>query len=340
MATTTARHAPSDVASTWVGQPWSIRLLRAFLGVTFLYAGVQKLLDAGFLHQGSPTYIGTQLEGFAQGTPAAGLMHVLARWPLATGLGVALVETAIGVATLLGVAPIAAAFAGAAINLTLLLSATWHVHPYFLGSDSIYAVAWVALALAIREREPATAPARRPVAAVLDGGIGRRQVLRGGVVGALSVVAVGLAAAFATPVPTAWQRSVRDTAGGPPSSRPSSGPSPSTAPSHELQPRGTTIGNVSDLPVGSAVGFTAPGIGPAALVRLADDRIVAYSRICTHAGCEVGYDPSARLLVCPCHGAEFDPANGAEPVAGPTSTPLQMIDVVLDQHTGDIILPG
>ena len=32
---------------------------------TFVYAGIQKLSDPGFLHPGAPTYIGTQLHGFA-----------------------------------------------------------------------------------------------------------------------------------------------------------------------------------------------------------------------------------------------------------------------------------
>jgi thiosulfate dehydrogenase [quinone] large subunit len=101
------------------------------------------------------------------------------------------------------------------------------------------------------------------------------------------------------------------------------------------------IATLDRLPVGKAVGFTAPGIGPAALVRLADGSVAAYSRVCTHAGCLVGYDPQAQLLVCPCHGAEFDPAQHAEPVPGsPTSTPLQMIRVVVDKATGDVILPG
>ena len=43
--------------------------LRPFLGVTFVYAGIQKLSDPGFLHPGAPTYIGTQLHGFAARTP-------------------------------------------------------------------------------------------------------------------------------------------------------------------------------------------------------------------------------------------------------------------------------
>ena len=51
--------------------PWSIRILRAFLGVTFVFAGVQKFLDPNFLRPGGGDYIGTQLDGFATGTPAA-----------------------------------------------------------------------------------------------------------------------------------------------------------------------------------------------------------------------------------------------------------------------------
>jgi thiosulfate dehydrogenase [quinone] large subunit len=93
--------------------------------------------------------------------------------------------------------------------------------------------------------------------------------------------------------------------------------------------------------VGQALGFTAPGVGPAAVVRLANGSVVAYSRVCTHAGCLVGYSQSSQLFVCPCHGAEFDPAQHADPTPGsPTSTPLEMIRVVVDKATGDVILPS
>ena len=76
-------------------------------------------------------------------------------------------------------------------------------------------------------------------------------------------------------------------------------------------------------------------------MRVFGSSVVAYSRVCTHAGCLVGYDSGSRLFVCPCHGAEFDPAHQADPTPGsPTSTPLQMIRVVVDKATGDVILPS
>ena len=66
--------------------------LRLFLGVTFVYAGWQKLSDPGFLTPGSATYIGTQLHAFASGTPGGFLLRWFAlpfparpasasRWP-------------------------------------------------------------------------------------------------------------------------------------------------------------------------------------------------------------------------------------------------------------------
>ena len=71
--------------------------LRLFLGVTFVYAGVQKLTDPGFLHPGAPTYIGTQLHGFAAGTPGGFLLRTFALpHPELAGIGVAIAEILIG----------------------------------------------------------------------------------------------------------------------------------------------------------------------------------------------------------------------------------------------------
>lgn len=324
--------------------PWSLRILRAFLGVTFVYAGLQKFLDPGFLHAGSPTYIGTQLQGFATATPAAPLMRLLAHIPVVVGLGVALTELAVGIAVLAGIGLITASVIGLTINLILWLSATWHVHPYFLGSDSIYAVAWLALIVGAW-KVVATRPTSHVAKAARAEDAGRRAILRGGLVAGMALALGGVANALAGPVPAG---SGLDLGGG--STERAHGSTRTTSPSASSPPSspstapripGQRIANLNKLPIGQAVGFSAPGVGPAAVVRLANGSVVAYSRVCTHAGCLVGYDTAARLLVCPCHGAEFDPAHQAEPTPGsPTSTPLQMIHVVVDKATGDVILPS
>jgi thiosulfate dehydrogenase [quinone] large subunit len=312
--------------------------------VTFVYAGLQKFLDPGFLHAGSPTYIGTQLQGFAVGTPAAPLMRLLVHMPFLVGLGVAITEIAVGVAVLSGIGLIAASVVGLAINVVLWLSATWHIHPYFLGSDSIYAVAWLALIVGTWQIAADRTPARVRRGEI-DDLVARRAVLRGGLVAGIAIALGGIASALAGPAAAGSGLTIargsdgrrREATGGATPPTATHSPSPTATPTIA----GQRIANIHQLAVGQAVGFTAPGVGPAAVVRLANGTVVAYSRVCTHAGCLVGYDTSARLFVCPCHGAEFDPARQAEPVPGsPTSTPLQMIRVVVDQATGDVILPS
>lgn len=103
-------------------------------------------------------------------------------------------------------------------------------------------------------------------------------------------------------------------------------------------PGARVIANLDGLQVGSPIPFTGPGNTPGVLLRLSGDRVVAYSRICTHAGCTVGYDSAANLLVCPCHGAEYDPTKGAAVVAGPAPQPLRRISVRLDPSTRKVYL--
>lgn len=58
----------------------------------------------------------------------------------------------------------------------------------------------------------------------------------------------------------------------------------------------------------------------------APDGAVAYSKICTHAGCPVGlYRAQARQLLCPCHQSTFDVVRGAVPVFGPAARPLPQL---------------
>lgn len=74
------------------------------------------------------------------------------------------------------------------------------------------------------------------------------------------------------------------------------------------------------------------------LLRLPPDRkgwaphgYLAYSRICTHAGCDVGmYEATTHLLMCPCHQSTFDVLDGAQPTGGPAARPLPQLPLYVD----------
>ncbi|MGH2833495.1 MAG: ubiquinol-cytochrome c reductase iron-sulfur subunit, partial [Solirubrobacteraceae bacterium] len=66
--------------------------------------------------------------------------------------------------------------------------------------------------------------------------------------------------------------------------------------------------------------------------------ILAYSRICTHAGCAIELYRKPRFpvvepkpaLVCPCHYSTFDPATGASVIFGPAGRPLPQLPLMID----------
>ncbi len=101
----------------------------------------------------------------------------------------------------------------------------------------------------------------------------------------------------------------------------------------------TAIAQENAVPVNSAVNFTIPSNSdPGVLIHLNNGKFVCFDATCTHAGCPVSFDPGSSHLICPCHGAEFDPANGAAVVTGPTNTPLTSVPIHIDNSTGNITL--
>jgi thiosulfate dehydrogenase (quinone) large subunit len=103
---------------------------------------------------------------------------------------------------------------------------------------------------------------------------------------------------------------------------------------------GRLLANASNIPTNQALNLSDPNLGPILLIHLDNGQFVAYSSICTHAGCQVQFDPSARDIACPCHGALFDPYHNAQVVRGPARSPLQTIPIQYNSSTGNIYIAG
>lgn len=219
-----------------------------------------------------------------------------------------------------------------------------------LGGIGIGIIAWSQWLLPgnlhIEERHPvetsADPAAEREILAE-EASITRRTLLVRALGGALA----GLAAALAIPVlslgpapgralfETPWRKGLR------------------------LVDLGGNVIRASDLPlegivtafpeghVGSADGQTVLIRVAPDLLRLAADRMawapegyVAYSKLCTHAGCPVGlYRAAEHRLICPCHQSTFDVLDGAQPVFGPAGRPLPQLPIQL-QPDGTFVALG
>lgn len=369
-----ARLAAGAAATTPTGARaalpgWVLLPQRIFLGVTFTFAGLQKLADPRFFDARVPTSLQGQLALFRSSSPIRGLLGPVVAHAVLFGVLIALAEIAVGLATLLGLWARLAAAGGALLSLSFLLTVSWHTRPYYYGSDIVFLAAWLPLiwvgaagvlsldaalsrprasAEAGRdrygerrgppigapngsERRPgATGPDRRPIAAGPDrrpiAAAPDRRAVATGLLAAGVVVLAGADAALGRllggnrrAVPTG----AAPPTGGSPSPAPASVPA---SPSGSGRP-GTTIGGVSQLPVGGVLPFIEPGTGtPAYVVQPARGRFLAFSAICTHAGCTVQYQAGARQFQCPCHGSVFDAATGAV-LSPPAPTSLRRIPV-------------
>ncbi|MCX6425523.1 MAG: Rieske 2Fe-2S domain-containing protein [Actinobacteria bacterium] len=287
------------VTKSWIHQSWSVRLLRLWLGITWTYAGIDKALDGGFLNPDATTYIGKQLAGFAQQSPISPLLNKMIEHATLVGAGTMVGEIAIGLATLFGVLPFLAAIAGAGLSASLWLSSSFHTTPYFLASDTAYLIMWLVFALSVM-------PRKRTISRVLN--VDRRSAIGIGVVGALSIAFAGLGNIFAKPakIASGAAKVVTKQGGGAPPN---------------------AIAAISDLNVGSALQIKLASGDPGILIRTATDAVCAFSAVCTHQGCTVDYDQVSKELICPCHGARFDPLQNGKAIAGPTRAALTEVPV-------------
>jgi ubiquinol-cytochrome c reductase iron-sulfur subunit len=60
---------------------------------------------------------------------------------------------------------------------------------------------------------------------------------------------------------------------------------------------------------------------------------VAYSKICTHAGCPISlYEQQTHNLLCPCHQSTFDMSQDAKVIFGPAARPLPQLRIAADKE--------
>ncbi|MEU9180639.1 MULTISPECIES: DoxX family membrane protein [unclassified Streptomyces] len=122
--------------------------LRIFLGVTFVYAGLDKLTDSAFLSASGPGSIGELMHGVRDTSAIPALVD----WALLSPVGFAVVlaigELLVGLGVLAGLLTRIAATGGALISLSLWLTVSWQVSPYYYGNDLIYLMAWIPMILA------------------------------------------------------------------------------------------------------------------------------------------------------------------------------------------------
>ncbi len=93
------------------------------------------------------------------------------------------------------------------------------------------------------------------------------------------------------------------------------------------------VGKLADIPPGEGK-VVAMGSKPAIVVN-GEKGVTAFSAICTHLGCIVAWDSTAKTIHCPCHDGQFNPTNGAV-ISGPPPAPLPAITAAVEN--GEIFL--
>ncbi|GAB2693235.1 Rieske 2Fe-2S domain-containing protein [Kitasatospora kifunensis] len=298
--------------------------VRLFLGATFTYAGLDKLADSHYLAgAGDPQSFYAQTLAAKAHSPIGWALAPALHQPTFFGLLIAFGELAVGLGTLCGLWGRVAALGGAMLSLTLFLSVSFHVTPYYLGNDLPYLMAWTTLALAgtpyLSVDGFIAGRAERDRQRGLEEEAVRR---RGFLDGSIAAVALGGAGLLGGSLTATFIRRK---------------PKPTAVTSGAGAPSGAAKASVAvaDVPVGGSATVTDPASGDAIyIVQPTAGQYCGLSSVCTHAGCAVDA-PKQGQLHCPCHGSKFDAATGAV-LAGPAVKPLPRYKVTRDGDRLDL----
>ncbi|MDH6140799.1 MULTISPECIES: Rieske 2Fe-2S domain-containing protein [Kitasatospora] len=299
--------------------------LRLFLGVTFSYAGLDKLADRHYLAgRGDLQSFYAQTLAAKPHSPVGALLEPALHAPTFFALLIAFGELAVGLGTLFGLWGRLAALGGGLLSLTLFLTVSYNVTPYYLGNDLPYLMGWTAMLLAGTpylsvDGYLAKRAGRDRARGLSEDAVRRRTVVDG----SIAAVALGGAGLLLGSLTATFIRK---------KSTPSAGGT-------GAPPTATGGGKVSvaagDVPVGGSATVTDPATGDAVyIVQPKAGQYAGLSSICTHAGCTVD-PPKGGQLSCPCHGSRFDAATGAV-LTGPAVRPLPRYAVTKDGDRLDL----
>jgi thiosulfate dehydrogenase (quinone) large subunit len=342
-------------------------VLRAFLGVTFCFAGLQKLANGSFFDAKSPGGIAAQLRASALTTPVGHLLHPLIGAAPLIGVIIAFGELGVGVGTLLGLYSRVAAAGGMLLALTFFLTVSYNTSPYYYGPDIVFLFAWTPIVLngagALSLDAYFADRRERMKAGLVSGFVGddvaeagkttevddalltRRTALTklaaASVIGAVVLFLGGLVATASRAFGRA-NHSDAESFPDLPSSTSGTvdrrGTSTSTTFGSSGAPGSQTklIVDADKVAVGAAHGFTDPFQQiPAYLVHPAKGEFRCFSAVCTHAGCTVGFVKSVEQFQCPCHGSIFSAATG-DVIQGPA--PLPLPEIAIELSGGNVYL--
>jgi len=311
-----------------------LSVLRLFLGASFSYAGLDKLVNSGFLNPDSPTSLHATMQAIGHHGPVGPLVTWLTPRATAVGAAVAAAELTAGLATLAGLWTRWAALGGLLLNLAFWLTVHWQTSPWYENPDIAYCAGWLALAVAAplpasletwahprprRTAAPAALPRHDPSAPPRPAVARRVLLTRLAAAAALAVIGAASATAARRPHKQPGRSSprqpvlVQEQVKAPPDT-------PTLIPAHSLPPGQAT--QIADS-AGSARW----------LIHIPDAGFTALATLCTHAYCPVQFLPGMMQFGCPCHGSTFDARTGAV-LQGPATIPLPRYTVQV--NGGDI----
>jgi rieske iron-sulfur protein len=106
-----------------------------------------------------------------------------------------------------------------------------------------------------------------------------------------------------------------------------------------MDPADNTVRNGSRLNRVMLLCMDPEKLSPETKSRAADG-VIAYTAICTHAGCEITeWLPEEQLLYCPCHESKFEPKDGAKVVDGPAPRKLPALPLKLVEGKLAVVQP-